>query len=638
MRAHGDREGPRRSHARGEDRRHRLAAGGAGRTRRDRRLLDRGQPARHDLVPARRRHGQRRVGTVAVTRELTFPADPRRPAARTVSGTARDQDRPRPRPRRTLSSGARPRADWAVGAQPGGMAALRAAPEATVLVPGRTLLVHGDRPHVSGAAYVSNLSASRRSLAFANTEPDASQQWYLTADNAWAHWPIAPSLTPVKVAVIDSGIDASHPEFAGRVLGGISYVGGDWRTDTCGHGTFVAGRDRRQPVQQRRHRRARVQRRAARREGRRAGLQRLDRGRGRGDPLGRRQRRSRDQPLDRRDARPGRPRPRLVLAGRGVGGRVRVLEGRARGRGGRQRDRRRRRCPWPYADYPAALPHVLGVAALRENGSVPDFSNRDKQYVDIAAPGAAIFSTIPRNLVDASIGGCAGIAYSNCGPSEFQDGIGTSFAAPQVTAGRGAAARDRSEAEAVPARMAARALGDRREPRRRAAPSARPAATRSPGSARLDIAAAIDLLGDEHNLPTPDIMEPNDDAGCDGPPVRPAAHDHGDARLLGRPGRRLLDQARRRARSSSRGSARPRSRRPRSLLWKPGTVHVSGPASSLLPDRAALSSSVAGQQRLGYVAPVAGTYYLEVKDGGASRQPDRYQLSVAIRKLPATPS
>ncbi len=133
-------------------------------------------------------------------------------------------------------------ADWAVGAQPGGMAALRAElSKATVLVPGRTLLVHGDRPHVSGASYVSNLSASRRSLAFANTEPDASQQWYLTADNAWAHWPVAPSLAPVKVAVIDSGIDASHPEFAGRVLGGISYVGGDWRTDTCGHGTFVAG-------------------------------------------------------------------------------------------------------------------------------------------------------------------------------------------------------------------------------------------------------------------------------------------------------------------------------------------------------------------------------------------------------------
>src|SRR5207247_10506890 len=54
--------------------------------------------------------------------------------------------------------------------------------------------------------------------------------------------------------------------------------------------------------------------------------------------------------------------------------------------------------PWPYAHYPAALPHVLGVGALARNGSVPAFSNRDAVYVDIAAPGQGIFSTLPRAL------------------------------------------------------------------------------------------------------------------------------------------------------------------------------------------------------------------------------------------------
>ena len=43
--------------------------------------------------------------------------------------------------------------------------------------------------------------------------------------------------------------------------------------------------------------------------------------------------------------------------------------------------------PWPYASYPAALPHVLGVSALARDGSVPAFSNRDTIYNDIAAPG-----------------------------------------------------------------------------------------------------------------------------------------------------------------------------------------------------------------------------------------------------------
>ena len=54
--------------------------------------------------------------------------------------------------------------------------------------------------------------------------------------------------------------------------------------------------------------------------------------------------------------------------------------------------------PWPYASYPAALPHVLGVSALARDGSVPVFSHRDKIYNDIAAPGVGILSTFPRAL------------------------------------------------------------------------------------------------------------------------------------------------------------------------------------------------------------------------------------------------
>ena len=89
--------------------------------------------------------------------------------------------------------------------------------------------------------------------------------------------------------------------------------------------------------------------------------------------------------------------------------------------------------PWNFADYPAALPHVIGVSAVRQDGTVPDYSNRDAVYNDIAAPGAAIFSTIPQGLVDDNPD-CSARPYSDCGPLEFRLGIGTSFATPQVTA------------------------------------------------------------------------------------------------------------------------------------------------------------------------------------------------------------
>src|SRR5207249_2885540 len=74
--------------------------------------------------------------------------------------------------------------------------------------------------------------------------------------------------------------------------------------------------------------------------------------------------------------------------------------------------------PWRFADYPAALPHVIGVGAVGKQGSVPSFSNRDAAYVDIAAPGVDIVSTIPRNLVDTARPVCTGRPYSGCGPYE----------------------------------------------------------------------------------------------------------------------------------------------------------------------------------------------------------------------------
>lgn len=44
----------------------------------------------------------------------------------------------------------------------------------------------------------------------------------------------------VKVAVMDTGIDYRHPDFAGRILAFTSFVGGDGQDDH-GHGTHVAG-------------------------------------------------------------------------------------------------------------------------------------------------------------------------------------------------------------------------------------------------------------------------------------------------------------------------------------------------------------------------------------------------------------
>src|SRR5919206_206479 len=87
----------------------------------------------------------------------------------------------------------------------------------------------------------------------------------------------------------------------------------------------------------------------------------------------------------------------------------------------------------PYATSPAALPHVVGVAAYARSGDVPKFSNRDDVYVDLAAPGQDMLSLFPRALT-ARNPSCGEQGYSSCGPKEYRHADGTSFSSPQVAA------------------------------------------------------------------------------------------------------------------------------------------------------------------------------------------------------------
>src|SRR5574341_1546879 len=57
-------------------------------------------------------------------------------------------------------------------------------------------------------------------------------------DQAYEKIPINGS---AKIAILDTGIDATHPHLAGRMIAGKSFVNGDPNTDPNGHGTALAG-------------------------------------------------------------------------------------------------------------------------------------------------------------------------------------------------------------------------------------------------------------------------------------------------------------------------------------------------------------------------------------------------------------
>ncbi|XVU20944.1 S8 family peptidase [Actinoplanes sp. CA-054009] len=55
-----------------------------------------------------------------------------------------------------------------------------------------------------------------------------------------AAWQAGLTGAGVKVAVIDSGVDLTHPDFAGQVAGAVDFSGAGDLTDPVGHGTHVA--------------------------------------------------------------------------------------------------------------------------------------------------------------------------------------------------------------------------------------------------------------------------------------------------------------------------------------------------------------------------------------------------------------
>ncbi len=470
------------------------------------------------------------------------------------------------------------------------------------------------------------LAVPSAAIAFGNTEPLAAQEWYLDADRAWSFWPSQPQLFPVPVAVIDSGIDGSNPDLAGRVLAARSFVGGSPWTDEQGHGTFVAGEIAANPLNGQGIAGLAFNARllvakvvtadgSVSLQGEVAAIRwAVDRGArvinlslgGVRDPL--------DPALDTYSS--------LEQAAIDDAWSRGVVVVAAVGNGPQSPQ-----TPWRFADYPAALPHVIGVSAVRQDGSVPDYSNRDAVYNDLAAPGDALLSTIPVALEDSTRPGCSDHPYSDCGPAEFRDAIGTSFAAPQVSA---AAAlligQDPNLRPEQVAYLLERGADDATE----VTGCSACVAGRDPlsGWGTLDVQASLSLLTSSP-LPPADRYEPNDDAGPWSHALPPlprtisATLDYWDdqndvyrVRLMR--GQTLF------ARLTAASAAHVVI-----SLWPPGTERVEslGAPSGYL----VRSHGFRPQTRIAYTATATGTYYLQAKLVTKSRMPVSYRLALSRR-------
>jgi subtilase family protein len=359
---------------------------------------------------------------------------------------------------------------------------------------------------LAGVAYVERMERSRR-LAFTPNDPLARKQWYLSAIHAfdtWAVWPIKPALGSVKVAVIDSGIDGSHPEFDGRIEDAVSFVDASPRKDSVGHGTFVAGLIAAElnnstgiagigfPTRLLVAKVVRADGTISPEAEARAIRWAVDSGAQVINLSLAALRDPEDPDSDQYSALEASAVEYAVHSGAVVVAAVGNGDGAPK-------------VPWRYASYPAALPHVIGVGAVARDGSIPDFSNRDLFYNDIVAPGTEILSTVPREL-PGDRPACGG--YSICGPDDFRRGEGTSFAAAQVSAAAAVllAQRPDLKADQVTTLLERSATDLTVETACRRCTLGRDEAS---GWGELDVASALHVAGGEL---TADAFEPNDDA------------------------------------------------------------------------------------------------------------------------------
>jgi subtilisin family serine protease len=458
------------------------------------------------------------------------------------------------------------------------------------------------------AVTVAALSLAPPAAAFTPSNPLYGQQWYLPVVHAFDAWADPPTnLAPVRVAIVDSGVDCSLPDLAGRIVATRSFVGGDACTDTEGHGTIVAGEiagnlgsngivgigytaqlliakvvrsDGTIPLQAE----ADAIRWAADQGARVINLS-LGGVRDPAEP-------SRDyySQAEADAVAYAFSKGAVIVAAVGNSDEAYAT-------------------PWPYASYPAALPHVIGVSALTRTGAVPDYSDRDPIFDDLAAPGSDIFSTFPLALTAESVG-CTPQGYTACATGEYRHPEGTSFAAALVS---GAAAELLAVDPALTNNQVSTIL-ERSADDVNAANGCRQCPLGRDlfsGWGRLDVAKAVEAVTAGGPLPSADHYETNDNAGSQAytlwgkqRTLHATVDYYDDPVDVYRIALAKGEQLKARVAGNWTGA------NVNLVLWKPRTVQVNSRDRTL---RAAQSIAPGAVQHVLYRSTVRGWYYLEVK-------------------------
>jgi thermitase len=102
-------------------------------------------------------------------------------------------------------------------------------------------------PRQAAAAYARSASVQYAEVepiyaaASIPNDPSVAQQWGLTKIQAPQAWDVTQGSSGVSIAILDSGIDQSHPDLAGKIVASDNFSTSSTVDDIFGHGTHLAG-------------------------------------------------------------------------------------------------------------------------------------------------------------------------------------------------------------------------------------------------------------------------------------------------------------------------------------------------------------------------------------------------------------
>ncbi len=247
-----------------------------------------------------------------------------------------------------------------------------------VKVSGNSLQKVKDQLAASGAVEYVEEDQVRKAFGVPN-DPEYYREWHLPAISADAAWDVTQGSASTIIAVIDTGVDYTHPDLSPNVVQGYNFVANNTNAyDDNGHGTHVSGIAA--AVGNNGYGIAGVDWNA-----RIMPLKVLDaQGSGYDSDVARAIRYAADKGAD------------VISMSLGGGGYSQTLQDAinyayqkglvivaAAGNDGTN-----------LISYPAAMDNVISVAALDSSDNLASFSNYG-QGLDISAPGLAIYSTVP---------------------------------------------------------------------------------------------------------------------------------------------------------------------------------------------------------------------------------------------------